>query len=68
MFKQSDNYTAETHSGWLIITDAATSKPELVKLQDTKTGRNITRQQFNKAVKIAGFDKACRVFLKLAAK
>ena len=68
MFIQSESYTAETYSGWLIITDTATKKPELVQLTDTSTGRNITRQQFNKAVKIAGFDKACRVLLKLAAK
>lgn len=67
MFFESNAYTAEFHSGWLLITENASAEVYPVQLLDTKTGRNITRRQFVEAVKGFGLDKACQTFRKLAA-
>ena len=68
MFMESDNHTAEFYSGWLIITDNATRQTYPVQMRDTETGRNITRKQFNDAVKGYGLDRACQTFRKLYAR
>lgn len=67
MFIETQSFTAEYWSGWLIITDKASHTTYPVQLRDTDTGRNITRQQFNSAIKTHGADRACRTFCKLYA-
>ena len=67
MLIETQSFTAEYWSGWLIITDKASHKTYSVQLRDTDTGRNITRQQFNSAIKTHGADHACQTFCKLYA-
>lgn len=61
------NYDIDHWQGWLIITCNTTGNTAPVKLLDTETGRNITRKQFNAGVEKYGYDKACQVFMRLAA-
>ena len=68
MFMESEKHTAEFWSGWLIITDNATRQTYPVQMHDRTTGRNITRKQFNDAVKSHGLDRACQTFRKLYAR
>ena len=63
---ETDRYEVDYHAGWLVITDKENSRNECVKLTNNK-GRNITLSQFKSSVKTGGIDKACTVFLKLAA-
>ena len=67
MFIETQSFTAEYWAGWLVITDRSSNETYPVQLRDTKTGRNITRKQFNSAIKTHGTDRACQTFCKLYA-
>ena len=63
---ETERFEVDYHAGWLIITDKEKNRNECVQLTNNK-GRNITLSQFKSSVKTGGIDKACTVFLKLAA-
>jgi len=66
MYYTTENFEVDYYKGWLVIHDTATKQNECVQLKNDK-GRNITLNQFKSGVKTHGVDRACRVFLKLAA-
>ena len=63
---ETERFEVDYHAGWLVITDKENKRNECVQLTNNK-GRNITLSQFKSSVKSSGIDKACSVFLKLAA-
>lgn len=63
---ETERFEVDYHAGWLVITDKGNNRSECVQLTNSK-GRNITLSQFKGSVKSSGIDKACSVFLKLAA-
>ena len=63
---ETELFEVDYHNGWLVITDKANNQNKCVQLTNQQ-GRNITFNQFKSSVKSHGIDKACAVFLKLAA-
>ncbi len=59
-------YGIEFHNGAAILTEKSTGNVKQVILRDTKTGRNITRQQFISGTKSNKVDRVFDVFWKLA--
>jgi hypothetical protein len=59
-------YGIEFYNGTAILTEKNTGNVKQVTLRDTKTGRNITRQQFISGAKKAKVDRVFDVFWKLA--
>ena len=64
---ETERFEVDYHAGWLVITDKENNRNECIQLKNNN-GRNITMSQFKSSVKSSGIDKACSVFLKLAAK
>ena len=63
---ETERFEVDYHAGWLVITDKENKRSECIQLKNNN-GRNITLSQFKSSVKSSGIDKACSVFLKLAA-
>jgi len=63
---ETERFEVDYHAGWLVITDKENNRNECIQLKNNN-GRNITMSQFKSSVKSSGIDKACSVFLKLAA-
>jgi len=63
---ETERFEVDYHAGWLVITDKENKRNECIQLKNNN-GRNITLSQFKSSVKSSGIDKACSVFLKLAA-
>ena len=64
---ESDTHGVEFWQGVAVITDKASGEARQLTLKDTKTGRNITRQQLRSGINSNGVDKTCQVFWKLGS-
>lgn len=64
MLMQSENYSAEYMSGLFFITCKASGRETATGLRNER-GQCITRGQFDSSAKSAGFDRACKTFMKL---
>lgn len=63
---ENTTYGIEFYNGAAILTEKSTGNVKQVTLRDTKTGRNITRQQFISGAKSNKVDRVFDVFWKLA--